>query len=99
MKIQNYSKIYDAYLRQAQATQDKNNTGSAANGARSSGSSKKDEIILSPRATEVRELAEKVKTYPEVRQGKVEAVKQQIQANTYAVNGKLVAKSMTDLLS
>ncbi len=97
MKIHNYTKINDAYLRQIQAAprKDKHN---AADKTRSNAASRKDEIVLSPRATEIRELGDKVKTYPEVRQGKVEAVKQRIQSNAYTVNGKMVAESILHLL-
>jgi flagellar biosynthesis anti-sigma factor FlgM len=101
MKIHNYLKINDAYLRQAQAAQqkDKRDSASPSDTSRSSGLSAKDEIVLSPRATEIRILEDAAQTFPQVRQGKVEAIKKQIQANAYALDGKLVARSIIDLLS
>ena len=99
MKIPNSlnAKISDAYLQQARVTQRKggNNTHSTSK----SQNAKKDEIVLSPRATEIRELEEAAKAAPEVRQEKVETVKRQIEANTYNVKGKLVAQNMSGLLS
>ena len=99
MKIPNYlnAKINGAYLQQARATRRKDEQSSRI----MSGSQKvkKDEIVLSPRATEVQELEGAAKSVPEVRQEKVEAIKGQIESQTYNVNGKLVARSIADLLS
>ena len=99
MKIPNYLniKISDAYLQQAQAKQSRN----SGNPRSTSESLKagKDEIVLSPRATEIRELEGSAKSIPEVRQEKVEAIKGQLASRTYNVNGKLVAQSIADLLS
>ncbi len=99
MKIPNYLnvKINDAYLQQTRATQRKN--GHKPGITSGPQKVKKDEIVLSPRATEVRELEGAAKSVPEVRQAKVEAIKGQIESNTYDVNGRLVADSMADLLS
>ncbi len=98
MKIPNYLKIkiHDAYLQQARAAQRK----SGRNSRTTSGSQevKKDEIVLSPLATEIRELEGAAKAIPEVRQEKVEAIKGQIESKTYTTNGKLVAQSIADLL-
>ncbi len=98
MKIPNYLnvKINDAYLQQTRATQRKNGHKSRI----TSGPQKvkKDEIVLSPRATEVRELDGAAKSVPEVRQEKVDAIKGQIESKTYNVNGKLIAQSIADLL-
>ncbi len=98
MRIPGYSnaKISDVYLRHVRASQRKD-TGDtrAASGSRKT---KKDEIVLSPRATEIRELEGAAKAIPEVRQEKVEAIKGQIESKTYTANGKLVAQSIADLL-
>jgi flagellar biosynthesis anti-sigma factor FlgM len=100
MKIYNYSKIYNAYLRQGKATRhkDKNSSDGSSDTPRSGKASKKGKIALSPSAIEMRELAERVRVYPEVRHEKIEAGKKQIQTDKYAVNSRLVAKSMIDLL-
>ena len=97
MKIPNYLnvKINDAYLRQARAAQRKNRHNSHTTSGPQK--AKKDEIVLSPRATEVRELEGAAKSVPEVRQEKVEAIKGQIESKTYNVNGKLIAQSIADL--
>jgi len=98
MKIPNSlnAKISDVYLQQARTAQRKG--GSNTRSALKSQNAKKDEIILSPRATEIRELEEATKPVPEVRQEEVETVKRQIEANTYNVKGKLVAQNIADLL-
>ena len=99
MKIPNYlnTKINDAYLHQARAKQSRGseNTRTTSESLKV----RKDEIVLSPRATELRELEGSAKSIPEVRQEKVEAIKGQIASRTYNVNGKLVAQSIADLLS
>lgn len=99
MKIPNYlnAKISDSYLRQARAAQRESGPNSRV--ASEPQKVKKDEIVLSPRATEVQELAGAAKSVPAVRQEKVEAIKGQIESNIYDVNGKLVAGSIADLLN
>ena len=99
MKIPNSlnARISEVYLQQSRAAQRKG--GNDTRSTSKSQNAKKDEIVLSPRATEIRELEEATKPIPEVRQAKVEAVKRQIEANTYNVKGKLVAQSMAGLLS
>lgn len=99
MKIPNSlnARVSDTYLRQSRATQRKG--GNDTRATLKSQNAKKDEIVLSPRATEIRELEEATRPIPEVRQEKVETVKRQIEANTYNVKGKLVAQNMTGLLS
>lgn len=98
MKIPNSlnAKIGDTYLQQARAAQRKG--GNTTRSTSKSQNAKKDEIVLSPRATEIRELEEATKAVPEVRQEEVETVKRQIEANTYNVKGKLVAQNIADLL-
>ncbi len=98
MKIPNSlnARISDTYLQQSRATQRKGSKDASATSK--SQTAKKDEIVLSPRATEIRELEETTKPIPEVRQEKVETVKRQIEANTYNVKGKLVAQNMSGLL-
>lgn len=98
MKIPNSlnARISDTYLQQSRATQRKGSKNTSSTSK--SQNAKKDEIVLSPRATEIRELEEATKPIPEVRQEKVESVKKQIEANTYNVKGKLVAQNMVGLL-
>ncbi len=103
MKIPTYInlKINNAYLQQSRAAKRKGKQDARGtfDGVRSNGKLPKDEIILSPRATEMRELEGRMKAIPEVRQEKIEAVKGQIESKTYTVGGRLVAKSITDLLN
>ncbi len=98
MRIPGYSnaKVSDVYLRHVRASQ-RNDTSDtrASSGARTT---KKDEIVLSPHVTEIRELEGAAKAISEVRQEKVEAIKRQIESKTYTTNGKLVAQSIVDLL-
>ena len=93
MKIPGYynSQISKAHLQKSQVTQRKKPKPE-------SGKLKKDEMVLSPRATEVREFEELSKTIPEVRHEKIGAVKKQVQSKTYTVDGKAVARSIIDLL-
>ena len=95
MKIPDYlnSKIGDVYLQQLRGAK-----GNEARAASEPQKTKKDELILSSLATEIRDVTEKAKDIPEVRQGKIDAIKEQVEARTYNVDGKLVAKSITDLL-
>jgi len=66
--------INKTYLRQSRATEQKKS-------ASESGKPKeKDEIVLSPQANELRKLEEAAKSIPEVRQEKVEAVKERIES-------------------
>lgn len=99
MKIPGYlnAKISDAYLQQTRVVQSKDRQ--KLHSVPESRKAKKDEIVLSPRAAEARELEGKAKSIPEVRQEKVEAIKGQIESKTYTVNGKLIAQSIADLLS
>jgi negative regulator of flagellin synthesis FlgM len=103
MKIPTYLnlQISNAYLQQSRAPQRKNNRDvrDTLDGIRSSEKLKKDEIIFSPRATEILELEGQAKSIPEVRQEKVESVREQIESRTYNVDGKLVAKNIADLLN
>ncbi len=62
-----------------------------------SGRAKRDEVSLSPRADEVRKLTELAKSTPDVRQNKIEAIKEQIKSGTYKVSATSVAKSIADL--
>ena len=103
MKIPTYLnlQINNAYLQQSRASQRKSSQDvrDTLEGSRSSEKLKKDEIIFSPRATEILELEGQTKSIPEVRQEKIEAVREQIESRTYTVDGKLVAKSIADLLN
>lgn len=110
MKIPDYLnvKISEAYLRQSQAAQRKNTAtrtqaASRSTPAHTSGRSRgqqkpRDEIILSSHATEAREFEAIARVIPEIRQDKVDAVRTQVESKAYSVNGKLVAKSIIELL-
>lgn len=98
MKIPGYMnvKINDAYLQSVRPNQvKKGNDNSNAPGPLKT---KKDEIVLSPRATEIRELEGAVKAVPEARQEKIEAIKGQIASSTYNAKGVLVAQKISDLI-
>ena len=103
MKIPTYLnlQISNAYLQQSRAPQRKNKQDArdTLDGIRSNEKPQKDEIIFSPRATEILEIEGQAKAIPEVRQEKVEAIREQIESRTYTVNGKLIAKSISDLLN
>ena len=95
MKIPSYINVNDAYLRHIRAAQNKSK---GSRGVSESRKQESDEIILSPRSAEVRQSEELIKNIPDVQQQKIEAVKKQIESNTYAVDGNLVARSIIDFL-
>ena len=102
MKIPNHINMNagDAYLKQSQAAKrmEAREANGASDAARSSGKQRKDEIILSSQAAEVRRFEGMAKAAPQIRQEKVEAIRKQVQSQTYNVDGKLVARSIADLL-
>ena len=53
-----------------------------------------DRVELSSRKQAIEKLMEKVKALPEVRQEKVDQIKEAIKAETYNVKGELVARSI-----
>jgi len=53
-----------------------------------------DKVELSNNRNIVEKLVEKVKALPEVRQDKVDQIRQAIKSETYNVRGELIAKSM-----
>ena len=57
----------------------------------------KDEVILSPRATEMQRLKRLANDVPDVRQEKIDAIKKQIKAGTYDVFARSVVESIIDL--
>ncbi|MBD3182244.1 flagellar biosynthesis anti-sigma factor FlgM [Candidatus Poribacteria bacterium] len=99
MKINNHiinTKIRDTYLKQTQAKklEDKGESQSAAK----SQVKKKDEIVLSSRAAEVRKFQEIVRNLPDIRQDKVDEVKSQIDSGQYQVKGRLVINGINNTL-
>jgi len=55
---------------------------------------KADEIILSSQSAEIRKIEELSKKIPDIRQEKVETIKEQIESKEYSITGALVAKSI-----
>ncbi len=53
-----------------------------------------DKIELSKKSQEVEKLVQKTKAIPEVRQDKVEKIREAIKSETYNVKGELIAKSL-----
>ncbi len=53
-----------------------------------------DRVELSSRKEEVARLKEKVKAAPEIDQAKVDRIRDAIKADTYDLNGKMVARSL-----
>ena len=96
MKIHEYihSKIGNTYLNQSRATKRGDNDRNVSGPKRA----KKDEIVLSSHATEVRKFEELAGTMSDVRPEKIEALKGQIDQGTYDVEGRLVAKGIADIL-
>lgn len=84
----NIQKLNKAYLRQSDSAERKNRSSESA------GLKKKDEIILSSQAAELRKFEELTKNFPEDQSEKAEVIKQQIELGEYFVEGKAVAKSI-----
>jgi flagellar biosynthesis anti-sigma factor FlgM len=53
-----------------------------------------DKVELSSRKQQIEKIKEKVMAVPDIRQAKVDQIRQAIEAGTYNINGELVAKSM-----
>lgn len=53
-----------------------------------------DEVILSPRANELRELKKAIDLIPDIREEKILMLKSQIEEGTYQVDGKKIAGRM-----
>ncbi|MCX8111075.1 MAG: flagellar biosynthesis anti-sigma factor FlgM [Syntrophorhabdaceae bacterium] len=53
-----------------------------------------DRVELSKKSQEVEKLVQKTKAIPDIRQDKVEKIKEAIKSETYNVRGELVAKSL-----
>jgi negative regulator of flagellin synthesis FlgM len=56
--------------------------------------SKRDEVVLSPKAQEFSQLLQKLKSMPEVREEKVAELTARIEAGEYAVDAKDIAEKM-----
>lgn len=59
---------------------------------------KKDEVVISSHAFEIRKFEEIAKNSPEIREDKIGSLKEKIQSSSYVVDGKAIAKSILDLL-
>ena len=96
MKISGYynslQRIDKSYLRQLRPTDEKKSASDLSK------TKKKDEIVLSPRASELRKFEELAKTVPEVKQDEIGAIKKQMESGEYSVSGRSVAKSIVDFL-
>ena len=80
------------YLRQSRSLDQKKSVSDSAK------VKKTDEIILSPRAAEMQKFDEIVKGFPEIQEGRSDAVKKQIESGEYKINGESVAKGIIDLI-
>jgi len=67
------------------------------NGSAKQGSSqavKEDKVVLSPKAKEVQEATKLIKELPDIREGKVAKLKEQVDQGTYRIDGKKIAFKM-----
>ncbi len=53
-----------------------------------------DKVELSPQAKQIQEAKKLIKGIPEVRQSKIDAIKQQIENGTYKVDGNKIAVNL-----
>lgn len=86
MKVNNVPGIIGAYQ--------KTGPRKAAKEQETSNAAKSDGVVLSKEAQAVRALKDKVSQAPEVRQERIDALRQQIEAGTYRPDGREVAAKM-----
>ena len=55
---------------------------------------KEDKVVLSPKAKEVQEATKLIKELPDIREGKVAKLKEQVDQGTYRIDGKKIAFKM-----
>jgi len=85
------SQIDKTYLRPRSVDQKKSVSDSAK-------VKKTDEIILSPRASELHKFEEMAKEFPDIQEEKSDAIKRQIEFDEYKIDGRSVAKCIIDLI-
>jgi negative regulator of flagellin synthesis FlgM len=92
MKIENdkNTSLLDSLVR---ATQSKPQKEQAAERKNNSGSAL-DKVELSSKKQEINALKERVKAEPDVRQDKVDAIREAVKNETYNIKGELVARSI-----
>jgi negative regulator of flagellin synthesis FlgM len=85
------------YIQNADSAQ---NTGTAQQAAKASHHHRShraaDEVTLSDNARQMAAAQDAVKAAPDVRQDKVDAIKQQIDSGTYQVSARVLARKMVD---
>jgi flagellar biosynthesis anti-sigma factor FlgM len=91
MKIDNDKKasLLENILKPAQSKTSKS-SGPASN----AGNDISDKVELSTRREEVSRMTEKVKAAPAINQEKVDTIREAIKAQTYDLNGKMIARSL-----
>ncbi len=91
MKIQNDNKtnVLDSLVKSGQVKTSKD----AATGGKVDGNAT-DTVEISSRKEEIQRIKDKVMAAPEVRQDKVDRIRQELDAQTYNPRGELVAKSI-----
>lgn len=92
MKIENDKKagLLESILKSSQSRQTKD---TGINGQKGGGE-QADRVELSSRKAEIASIKEKVKAAPVVNQEKVDRIRDAIKADTYDVNGRMVARSL-----
>lgn len=86
------------YIQNADAARGANASQPAARvaAAQQRGQRAADEVTLSDTARKMASAHEAVKAAPDVRQDKVDAIKQQIDSGTYQVSARVLAQKMVD---
>ena len=85
-----------SYIQNADAA---SNTGAAQHAAKTNHHRSQraaDEVTLSDTARQMAAAQDAVKAAPDVRQDKVDAIKQQIDSGTYQVSARVLARKMVD---
>jgi negative regulator of flagellin synthesis FlgM len=91
MKIENDNKtnLLDSILKSGQSKSSKESGVGVKQNTDAS-----DRVELSSHKEEVAKIREKVKTVPEIDQAKVDRIRDAIKAETYDVNGRMVARGL-----
>ncbi len=94
MQISNnqMNKILSLYAQQSKATAAKGKTTDPS--ATAKPAAQRDELVLSDRAREIQLAMKAAKAAPDIREERVQALKEQIQSGTYSVPAEDVARMM-----
>lgn len=87
------NKILSLYAQQSKATAAKSKT-TDSHAAAAKPADKRDELVLSDRAREIQLAMKAAKDAPDIREERVQAIREQLKDGTYSVSAEDVARAM-----